>query len=110
MTISEFQAAWPTDILNTERNPARAGQFSPNQTFEGTAYYLGYEHCDTICKNWFWVEGDQPRATQDLLHLYRQVAAAGGNLLLNVPPDRTGRIPDYHVQALTALKTAIQGP
>ena len=31
----------------------------------------------------------------------------GGNLLLDVPPDRTGRIPDYHVKVLMELKKAI---
>jgi alpha-L-fucosidase len=38
----------------------------------------------------------------------RGIHAAGGNLLLNVPPDRTGRIPEYHVKALMELKEAIK--
>jgi alpha-L-fucosidase len=29
-------------------------------------------------------------------------------LLLNVPPDRTGRIPEYHVKALMELKEEIK--
>lgn len=108
MAIADFQAAWPTDILNTERHPASVGRFVPKQSFQGQDHYLGYEHCDTICKHWFSVENDRPRPTQDLLALYNEVDAAGGNLLLNVPPDRTGRIPDCHIEALMELKAGIE--
>ena len=107
MTIANSQVAWPTDILNTERWPLQPGWFTPEQKWQGKTYRLGYEHCDTICKNWFWVERDRPRAVSELAKLYRQVRAAGGNFLLNVPPDRTGRIPEYSVQALMELKKAI---
>ncbi len=107
ITIGNFQAAWPTDILNTELAPIQPGWFAPAQTWQGKTYELGYEHCQTISQFWFWKEGDRPRSTAELLSCYRQTRAAGGNLLLNVPPDRTGRIPDYHVKALVDLKKAI---
>lgn len=107
MSIEKFQGAWPTDILNTERGPAEPGMFSAKQTFNGKTYYLGYEHCDTICKNWFWVNKDEPRPTEELYHLYRQVREASGNLLLNVPPDKTGRIPAHHQARLMDLRKRI---
>ncbi|HAV13970.1 MAG TPA: hypothetical protein DCX06_10855 [Opitutae bacterium] len=106
-SIANYQAAWPTDILNTERHPLNVGQFETKQTWEGEEYELGYEHCDTICKKWFWYEGDQPRPVEDLYALYKQTTEAGGNLLLNVPPDQSGRIPDYHVNALMEIKMRI---
>ena len=105
-TIADFQAAWPTDILNTERFPLQVGWFTPLQSWQGQQYYLGYEHCDTICKYWFWRAGDQPRPVAELRALAKQVADAGGNLLLNVPPNKTGRLPDSHIQALMELKNA----
>jgi alpha-L-fucosidase len=110
MTIAGCQSAWPTDVLNTELWPLQSGWFKSNQTWQGKTYRLGYEHCDTICRRWFWVEGDPPRPTADLAKLYRQVRACGGNLLLNVPPDPTGRIPEYHVKALLDLKKAMDAP
>jgi alpha-L-fucosidase len=104
MTIANSQAAWPTDVLNTELWPLQPGWFTPEQTWEGQTYRLGYEHCDKIGKHWFWKTDEAPRGVDELLALYRNVRACGGNLLLNVPPDRTGRIPEYHVKALMELK------
>jgi alpha-L-fucosidase len=101
--------SWPTDVLNSERYPIKA-PFTPEQTWQGHTYRLGYEHCDCLAKNWFWVEGDRPRPTRDLYRLYRDTVAAGGNLLLDVPPDRSGRIPEEHVKALMALKQMIDNP
>jgi alpha-L-fucosidase len=108
--ISRFQAAWPTDVLNTERHPARPGAFNPEQTWHDGDYVVGYEHCDTIRRHWFWQPGDGPRPAGDLYRLYRQVRKAGGNLLLNVPPDRTGRIEERDVAVLMAMKHLIDHP
>jgi hypothetical protein len=105
---ADCQSAWPTDVPNTERRPLQPDWFKPEQTWQGKTYQLGYEHCDTICKKWFWVEGDRPRPVSELAQLYRDTHATGGNLLLNVPPDRTGLIPEYHVKALMELKEEIK--
>ena len=110
LTIAKCQAAWPTDVLNTERNPVRPGDFSPRQSWQGAEYYVGYEHCDCQARNWFWVDGDKPRPASELYRLHRDTLAAGGNLLLDVPPDRTGRIPQDRVKALMDLKGLIDNP
>ena len=110
LTIEKCKVAWPTDVLNTERHPCKPGQFNPEQTWEGKTYRLGYEHCDCLCKSWFWVDGDMPRPTRALFKIHRDVIAAGGNLLLDVAPDRSGRIPDYSVKALMDLKRTIDDP
>ncbi len=110
LTISGFQAAWPTDVLNTERWPINPGWFESVQQWQGKSCLLGYEHCDTLCKNWFWVEGDNPREVRELYQLYKLITSNGGNLLLDVPPDRTGRIDDKCIQALIEMKKAIDDP
>ncbi len=105
ITIADFQAAWPTDVLNTECTPIRPGWFQPVQTWRGKTYQLGYEHCDTITPStWHWIPNNPPRPAAELYELLKQVTAAGGNLLLNVAPDRSGRIPDNYVQALLTVK------
>jgi alpha-L-fucosidase len=60
--------SWPTDVLNSERYPIHV-PFVPDQTWQGRTYRLGYEHCDCLAKNWFWAEGDKPRATPELFRL-----------------------------------------
>lgn len=108
--IENFQAAWPTDVVGTERHPVKPGDFSAIQQWQGKTYELGYEHCDTIVKHWFWVEGDKPRPVEKLYQIHKDVIAAGGNFLLNVPPDRSGRIPEGSVKVLMELKKAIDDP
>ena len=58
----------------------------------------------SIRPGWFWHpdENDQVRSPAKLMTLYFESAGRGANLLLNVPPDRRGRI--FEADAL-ALKT-----
>ncbi len=74
------------------------------RTIEGKQYYLPGETCDTIGKEWFFVEGDSPRADDVLAGLLQGARQRGVNLLLNVPPNKRGVIPDDHVKALMRLK------
>ena len=110
ITIAKYQDAWPTDILNTERKPIRPGWFENKQSWQDKDYELGYEHCDTICKNWFWHKNDGPRSAEELYNLYKQVTEAGGNFLLNVPPDKSGRLPEEHVRTLMEIRKMIDSP
>jgi len=71
---------------------------------EGKEYYMPGEVCDTVGKNWFYFESDKPRSDKDLLEMFQACQERGVNLLLDVPPDKHGLIPDYHVQALMRLR------
>ncbi len=59
--------------------------------------FLPYE-CD--CKirpgNWFWTSGDAGtlRTPEEIMGLYELSVGRGGNLLLNIGPDRRGLLPD----------------
>ena len=110
LTIEKCQDAWPTDVLNTERHPCKPGQFEAEQVWQGKTYRVGYEHCDTIVRHWFWVENDTPRPIPNVYKVYNDVIAADGNFLLNVPPDKNGHIPDSSVKALMELKKMIDAP
>lgn len=55
------------------------------------------EVCDTIGYERFDRDDDSPRSPRELPGM-RLIAREGdGNVLPNVPPDRTGRIPQRHV-------------
>ena len=56
------------------------------------ALYLPPE-CDvSLRRGWFWAEHDEPKTVEHLLAIYYRSVGLGANLLLNVPPDREGRI------------------
>lgn len=96
--------AWPSDIIAIERNLPQDGGHKKWRAIEGKNYYMPGEVCDPIGKNWFFVEGDHPRPEEELKNQYLSVTQRGANLLLNVPPDKNGVIPDMHVKALLNLK------
>jgi alpha-L-fucosidase len=97
--------AWPTDVITIER-------FLPNshtkhvkwRNVEGKQYYIPGEVCDPIGKEWFYKEGDTPRSDAELLGMYLLTRSRGANLLLNVPPDREGVIPEIYTDALMRLR------
>ncbi|MFA6243473.1 MAG: alpha-L-fucosidase [Candidatus Hydrogenedentales bacterium] len=96
--------AWPSDIIAIERSLPVDKGYQKWRTIEGKEYYMPGEVCDPIGKEWFWVEGDMPRADDELAKQYAACKERGVNLLLDVPPDKHGLIPDYSVEALMRLR------
>jgi alpha-L-fucosidase len=96
--------AWPSDLIAIERRLPPESGHEKWRTIEGKEYYMPGEVCDPIGKWWFHATGDTPRSDQELLSQLRACRERGANLLLNVPPDRRGVIPDYHVEALMRLR------
>lgn len=100
----DIEYAWPSDIIAIERSlPVEAG-YQKTREIEGKEYYMPGEVCDPVGKEWFWVEGDKPRSDDELLKQFRACKDRGVNLLLDVPPDKHGVIPDETVQALMRLR------
>jgi alpha-L-fucosidase len=96
--------AWPSDLIAMERTLPPATGHVKWRTIEGQRYYLPGEVCDTIGKQWFYVEGDRPRSDETLRGLLTASRQRGANLLLDVPPDRHGLIPDEDREALRRLR------
>lgn len=100
-------SAWPTDIIPIETmlppvasNATATYGHQPWREVLGQRIYLPGEICDTVSRRWFWSDGDRPKDDRELLGLALLARARGCNLLLDVGPDRHGRIPDDQVQAL----------
>lgn len=62
---------------------------------------------DPIGKEWFYTEDDAPRSDAELLGMYLVSTSRGTNFLLDVGPDKTGKIPKKYVDALMRLKNNI---
>ncbi len=102
---------WPRDIMNGERRvPAETG-YNPWIQMDGKRYYLPFETSDTIlATRWFWSADDAVRSARQMYLLHQRATERGGNLLLNVPPDPTGRIPREYVKRLMEVKRMIDDP
>ncbi|AQX81193.1 alpha-L-fucosidase [Plantibacter flavus] len=66
------------------------------------ALYLPPE-CDvSIRRGWFWHPDDEPKSVEHLLAIFYRSVGLGANLLLNLPPDTRGLLPDADVERVTA--------
>jgi alpha-L-fucosidase len=103
------ETAWPTDLVAIERwLPSSNRGYTPWHTIEGKEYYVPGEVCDPIGYEWFHVDGDGPRSDGELLGMRLICQARRVNLLLDVPPDKTGRIPQKTVASLVRLRKNVE--
>lgn len=102
--------AWPTDVLTIERpKPSATNPYNPWHNVSPTGgpaqpYYLPAEVCDPLGHEWFFQPNDGPKPDADLVSLRQLCASRGANLLLDVPPDKHGLIPQPSIDALSRLQ------
>lgn len=69
----------------------------------------GFEWCagesDTKAtdKGWFWHEGQEMKPLDKLWQIYLETVGRNATLILNIPPDNYGLIPDSYVERLKEL-------
>ncbi|MEM1026728.1 MAG: alpha-L-fucosidase [Planctomycetota bacterium] len=101
-----YNSAWPTDLLAIERYlPSSHRGHNPwfeinDGRGEAKSYYIPAEVCDPIGYEWFNLDSDMPRDAEELLGMRLITNRRNANLLLNVPPNKSGRIPQRHIDAL----------
>ncbi len=103
-------ALWPKDLINGEVIAPPAAGHQPRMTFQGGTYYLPMETCDTLAHHWFYVPGDSLHSVRTLVRKYQATVPKGANLLLDLAPDRTGRIPEATAARLMEMKAALADP
>jgi alpha-L-fucosidase len=110
-SLLDVEHAWPTDVSTRERQfpeCARWGQGEAGSTVGHSRiyeiakrrFYVATEVCDSLGYFWFHDERDAPRSSGELAAMRTLATSRGCNLLLNVPPNRSGRIPDEFAQTL----------
>ncbi len=61
----------------------------------------------SIRKGWFWHPDQSPKSVQELLDIYFHSVGRNSVLLLNVPPDRRGRVSEADVERLHEFRSAL---
>lgn len=61
---------------------------------------------DTPINNsgWFWHEGGRPKSPEQLMQVWFDSVGRGANLILNLAPDKTGRLDPADVKSLMGFK------
>jgi len=99
--------AWPSDLISMERTLPAYPHYPNWREIDNRKYYIPGEVCNTIGKEWFYVDGDEPRSPTELAEEYMKIRERGANLLLDVPPNRHGVIPDKYIKALLEMKRIV---
>lgn len=74
--------------------------------YQGESYYLPFEHTICLSNSWNWFQKATPRPVRDLdelEELFYWCTDNDNTLVINVPPDSTGRIREYEANAVIEL-------
>lgn len=74
---------------------------------EEKSYYVPFEHTLCISKRWSWFAKKQMEPARDLdelEELFYRCTAGGNTLVVNLPPDQTGRIREHEANTVIALR------
>lgn len=75
---------------------------------EGWAWTPGESDAKATDRGWFWHEGERPLSAERLFRMYLETVGRNATLILNLPPDRYGRIPEATEDSLAKAGVLIQ--
>ena len=113
-TELKYNYAWPTDLMAIERYlPSSNHGYDPWFTVtenlgEPREYYIAGEVCDPVGYEWFYKDNDTLRSDAELLGMRLICKERKVNLLLDVPPDKSGVIPRKTAEALMRLRKSYE--
>jgi alpha-L-fucosidase len=68
-------------------------------------YWTPAEADARLRSGWFYHANENPKSAEELMQMYRQSVGRSVNLLLDVPPDQSGKLVEEDIDALKAFKT-----
>ena len=101
--------SWPTDVINGEDKLPPPEGHDPHVKFEEKTYYMPMEAWMPTgppykpmppMHSWFWRPGFTTQTADKIASYYSDCRSRHANLLLNLSPDTSGRLPEQAVQTL----------
>jgi alpha-L-fucosidase len=108
--------SWPTDVINLEDALPPPEGHDPHIKFEDKTYYMPLEAWIPTgppykpmppMNSWFWRPGFKIQSADKIASYYSDCRKRNSNLLLNLSPDTTGRLPEEAVETLRAAARII---
>jgi alpha-L-fucosidase len=110
-------ASWPSDVINGEDTLPPLEGHDPHVTYEGKKYYMPFETWlptgpiyppMPTMHTWFWHPWYKTQSAEVLAHAYRDCMSGNANLLMNLAPDNTGRLPEDEVTTMQRVAELIR--
>ena len=110
--------SWPSDVINGEDTLPPLEGHDPHITFEKKTYYMPFETWLPTgplyppmpwMHTWFWHPWYKTQSADVIAQAYRACMKGNSNLLLNLAPDNTGRIPEDQVETFRRVAQLIRG-
>lgn len=76
---------------------------TPEQQVPDSLLSYPWETCMSMGDSWSYVEDDNYKSTNKIIHLLVDIVAKGGNYLLNVGPDAEGKLPPTAVSRMKEI-------
>ena len=116
---SSEAASWPTDVINGEDTLPPLEGHDPHVTYEKRQYYLPFETWLPTgpiyppmpwMHTWFWHPWYKTQSAEVIAKSYQLCMSGNANLLLNLTPDNTGRLPEEQVATMQRVAELIRNP
>ena len=92
------QTNWSTE--NRDYSPERNGMYG---TEDGWFWLPGESDAKATNRGWFWHDGESPLTPERLFQMYLETIGRNSTLILNIPPNQAGVLPQASVEALTGM-------
>ncbi len=72
-------------------------------TMDGWFWLPGESDAKATNQGWFWHEGEKPLSGERLFQMYLETVGRNSTLILNLPPDKSGSLPEATVRELEEM-------
>lgn len=103
------EAGWAGETnWSTEERGYRPENNGMYGTQGGWFWLPGESDAKATDRGWFWHEGETPLSGERLFQMYLETVGRNATLILNLPPDRSGRLPKATVESLQEMGRLIR--
>ena len=97
------QTNWSTE--NRDYSPEGNGMYG---TEDGWFWLPGESDAKATNRGWFWHDGEAPHSPERLFQMYLETVGRNSTLILNLPPNQAGVLPEATVNSLVETGNLIK--
>lgn len=90
---------------NRDYAPEKNGMYGAEN---GWFWFPGESDAKGTNRGWFWHAGESPLSPERLFQMYLETVGRNSTLILNLPPDRSGSLPDATVKSAIGMGDLIR--